>query len=62
MSSARSVERIMSSVAALSKAEVKKHLRNFRGNFNLDFSESYLNSLSAEKLRHILMAALMTKK
>jgi len=49
------------SISSLGKDELKRRIRNFKGRFKLDFSEKYLNSLSTDKLRHILMAALMTK-
>jgi hypothetical protein len=50
------------SVCSLGKAELKQRIRNFKGRFKLDFSEEYLDSLGVEKLRHILMAALMTSR
>lgn len=47
------------SIAALERSELTKRIRNFRGRFKLDFTEDYLNNLSVDRLRHILLAALM---
>ena len=62
MASSHSMEDIVSSVASLNRGQVKKHLMNFKGRFKLDFSETYLNGLSVDRLKHILLAAIMTKK
>ncbi len=56
-----SFEKIAASIASLSKAQAKRRIQSFKGNFKLDFTESYLNSLSVDRLRHILMAAMTTK-
>jgi len=37
-------------------------IRNFRGRFKLDFTEDYLNKISVDRLRHILLAALINAK
>jgi hypothetical protein len=60
MGTASSFEKIVSAIANLNKSEVKRRLMQFRGRIKLDFTESYLDSLSTDKLRHILLAA-MTK-
>jgi hypothetical protein len=62
MGTASSFEKIVSAIASLSKSEVKRRLLHFRGRIKLDFTESYLDSLSADKLRHILLAAMTTMK
>lgn len=62
MSSARYVERQVTSISALGREELKKRIRNFRGRFKLDFTEEYLNKISVDRLRHILLAALITTK
>lgn len=62
MSSARYVERQVTSISALGREELKKRIRNFRGRFKLDFTEDYLNKISVDRLRHILLAALITSK
>ncbi|MDT8301202.1 MAG: hypothetical protein RQ760_06925 [Sedimentisphaerales bacterium] len=62
MSSAQYVDRQVTSVAALGRDELKKRIRNFRGRFKLDFTEDYLNKISVDRLRHILLAALINAK
>lgn len=62
MSSGKYVEKQVTSIAALGRDELKKRIRNFRGRFKLDFTEDYLNKISVERLRHILLAALITTK
>ena len=47
------------SIAALDRNELKRRIRSFRGRFKLDFTEDYLNNLSVDRLRHILLAALI---
>ena len=62
MASRQYFERTATSVAALGRAQLKRRIRNFRGGFKLDFTEDYLNRLSVDRLRHILMAALINAK
>lgn len=50
------------SLAALGRDELKRRIKGFRGRFRLDFSEDYLNALSVDRLRHILLAALINAK
>lgn len=53
-------ERLTVTVAGLGRDEVKSQIKTFRGNFRLDFSDEYLDGLSLDRLRHILLAALLT--
>ncbi|UCG56505.1 MAG: hypothetical protein JSU70_16780 [Phycisphaerales bacterium] len=62
MASRRYYERTATSIAALGRNELKNRIRNFRGRFKLDFTEDYLNKLSIDRLRHILLAALISTK
>ena len=55
-------EQTATSLAVLGRNELKKRIRHFKGRFKLDFSEDYLNKLSVERLRHILLAALMNAR
>ena len=55
-------EQAAASITVLDKEEIKKRIKNFKGRFNLDFTEDYLNNASLERLRHILLAALITSK
>jgi len=52
-------EQTVTSIAVLDRNELTKRIRNFKGRFKLDFTEDYLNNLSLERLRHILLAALI---
>ena len=56
------LEKTATSIATLNKGELKKRLRNFKGRFKLDFTDDYLNDLSVDRLRHILLAALINAK
>jgi hypothetical protein len=55
-------ERRATSVAALGRDELKRRIKNFRGSFRLDFTDDYLDAISVERLRHILLAALIVGK
>jgi hypothetical protein len=50
------------SIAALGRGELERRIRNFKGRFKLDFTQDYLNKLSVDRLRHILLAALMNSR
>jgi hypothetical protein len=41
---------------------LKARIRRFQGNFQMDFTESYLNSATEDHLRHILFAARVQAK
>jgi len=60
MLSASSFDKLASSIASLSKCEVKRRLKSFQG-IKLDFTDKYLDCQSTEKLRHILLAAMTTR-
>ena len=62
MISRKYFEQTATSISALGRDELEKRLRNFRGRFKLDFTENYLNGLSVDRLRHILLAALINAK
>jgi hypothetical protein len=59
MASGKDLEQTATSIAALDRSELQRRIRNFRGRFKLDFTEDYLNTMSVERLRHILLAALV---
>ena len=54
-----SLEYEATSVARMGRNELKYRISNFRGRFKLDLSDDYLNKLSVDRLRHILLAARM---
>jgi hypothetical protein len=62
MASRTYYEQTATSIAALGRKELKSRIRNFQGRFKLDFTEDYLNKLSVDRLRHILLAALVNAK
>ena len=62
MASKKYFEREATSIAALGRQELERRIRNFRGRFKLDFTQDYLNKLSVDRLRHILLAAEMNSK
>ena len=59
MAQNRSFEQVASVVNSLNKTEVKNRLLHFKGRFKFDFTEAYLEALSVDKLRHILVAAML---
>lgn len=60
MASSRSFEQVASAVNSLTKSQIKRRLLNFKGRFKLDFTEKYLDGLTIDKLRHILLGAMLT--
>ncbi len=62
MGSRENFEQTTTSIAALGRNELERRIKNFRGRFKLDFSEDYLNNLSVDRLRHILLAAIINGK
>lgn len=55
-------ERTATSIGALGRTQLKRHIKNFRGRFKLDFTDDYLDAVSLDRLRHILLAALISTK
>ena len=62
MASGEYVERTATSIAVLGRNELKKRIKNFKGRFRMDFTEDYLNRTSVDRLRHILLAALINAR
>ncbi len=52
-------ERACATVLEMTKTEIKHRILHFDG-LRLDFTEEYLNTLDLDRLRHILLAALLT--
>ena len=55
-------EKSAASIACMGAVELKNRIKNFHGRFRLDFTDEYLNRLSADRLRHILLAAMINAK
>ena len=62
MSAEFSFEKLCSQIASMSKPEVIRRLTHFNGHPKLDFTSEYLESLSTDRLRHILLAAVTVTK
>ena len=54
-----SFDKVCCRIAGMNREEVTKRIIHFKGRLKLDFTRSYLDTLSIDKLRHILAAALM---
>ena len=52
-------ERIATKLASMSRSQLKGSLRSLKARFRMDFTDEFLDSLSEDKLRHILLAALL---
>ncbi|MFH1613997.1 MAG: hypothetical protein ABIG61_02790 [Planctomycetota bacterium] len=59
MTSQEYSEKIALQVASLNKEEILRKIHTFR-KFRLDFTDDYLENLPLDKLRHILLAAMIT--
>ena len=59
MSPEQNYEQAANTIAALNREQLTKRIRNFKGRFKLDFSDDYLNQLSVDRLRHVLLAVLI---
>ena len=57
---APSIEKQMSMISSMGKSEVISRIQGFKGRVDLDFTQSYLNGQSVDRLRHILAAAIIT--
>ena len=55
-------EQVAASLADLGRDDLKKRIKDFRGRFKLDFSDAYLDALSLDRLRHLLLAALINAR
>jgi hypothetical protein len=62
MTSEKHFEQTAVSIASLGRDELKRRIRNFEGRFKLDFTDNYLDNLGVDRLRHILLAALINAK
>jgi hypothetical protein len=60
MSSKRSLEEVAVAINSLDRDAIKRRIKNFKGRFKLDFTDQYLDTLSIDRLRHILLAAFLT--
>jgi hypothetical protein len=52
-------EEIVARMCRMGRAGMLRELRQFRARFILDFTDDFLEGLSTERVRHILLAALL---
>ncbi|MBC8378974.1 MAG: hypothetical protein H8E62_07360 [Planctomycetes bacterium] len=57
-----SFEQYCAYITSLSKSEIIDRLLHFDGPIKMDFTDVYLKSLDVDKLRHILLAAVVTSE
>ncbi len=62
MAPSLSFEQYCAYITSLNKTEIIERLLHFDGLIRMDFTEEYLKSLDVEKLRHILLAAVVTSE
>ena len=55
--SPQATDKLVRKIAVMDRNHLIRMLKNFRGNFRLDFTDQFLNSVSLERLRHICLAA-----
>src|SRR4030042_216678 len=53
---------IAGNIASLSREQLKQRIKTFHGPFPLDFTEDYLDAVSIDRLRHVLLAAMIVAK
>jgi len=56
MLEAQQVEELICLVSSLDKSALTTQFLDFRGNFPIDFTPEFLDTLSVERLRHIFVA------
>ena len=50
-------EKAAEQIAVMGRTDIIKMIQGFTCDFQLDFSDDFLNSISIERLRHIALAA-----
>ncbi len=53
----RHAELLVARIGSLDRCGLIQELRRMRCSFEIDFSDDFLNSVSLERLRHIVLAA-----
>jgi hypothetical protein len=62
MRSEKELEKTAISIAGLDREQLTSNIKNFKGGFKLDFTDEYLNKLSVDRLRHVLLAAVFNAR
>ena len=60
MDSRNYFERSIVAIATLSRDELKSQIKGFQNVLKLDFTDDYLDAISLDRLRHILLAVVLT--
>ncbi len=60
MRSRNDLDEVSTSVSELGRSELKQRIKTFRGRFKMDFTDDYLDTATEDRLRHILLAAIIT--
>ena len=55
-------EKLVKAVSKMPKEEAVDKILNFSGSFKLDFSREYLEKQTVDKVRHILLAAMIQRQ
>jgi hypothetical protein len=55
-------EHTVAVIATLGRDELKKRIKGFQSSLKLDFTDDYLDTISLDRLRHILLAVVLTCK
>ena len=55
-------DKTVSSIASLGRGELVRRISGFKGRFKLDFTPEFLTKQSVDRLRHILLAAVLNQK
>lgn len=53
-------ERTVVAIATLRRDELKRQIKSFQDVLKLDFTDDYLDAISLDRLRHILLAVTLT--
>jgi hypothetical protein len=56
MLEAHQIETLISMVCMMDRAAIKRQVLNFRGDFPVDFTPEFLDTLPVDRLRHIYVA------
>ena len=53
------LEQMITKIQRMDRKQLKQELIQFQANFTFDFTSDFLDSVSIERLRHIMLAAVL---
>jgi len=56
------IEALVKRIATMERADLVRYLRNLDVEFTIDFTNEFLDSISLERLRHIVLAAALRSR